>query len=88
MQVYAKGGKTIVFTDTQTLADEVSKVLSSIIASETLHSYISNHERENMLDGFQQGKFSVLVAIAMDVAPYGLDIPNVDLVSFRKQFIK
>ncbi|GMI79412.1 embryo defective 1138 [Hibiscus trionum] len=76
--VYAKGGKTIVFTQTKRDADEVSMALTSSIASEALHGDISQHQRERTLNGFRQGKFTVLVAT--DVAARGLDIPNVDLV--------
>lgn len=79
LQVYARGGKTIVFTQTKRDADEVSLALSNSIASEALHGDISQHQRERTLNGFRQGKFSVLVAT--DVAARGLDIPNVDLVS-------
>ncbi|XP_047319699.1 DEAD-box ATP-dependent RNA helicase 3, chloroplastic-like [Impatiens glandulifera] len=76
--VYAKGGKTIVFTKTKRDADEVSMSLTSSIASEALHGDISQHQRERTLNGFRQGKFTVLVAT--DVASRGLDIPNVDLI--------
>ncbi|KAK7269506.1 hypothetical protein RIF29_22237 [Crotalaria pallida] len=76
--VYAKGGKTIVFTQTKRDADEVSLSLTNIISSEALHGDISQHQRERTLNGFRQGKFTVLVAT--DVASRGLDIPNVDLV--------
>ncbi|KAA8545341.1 hypothetical protein F0562_020125 [Nyssa sinensis] len=76
--VYAKGGKTIVFTQTKRDADEVSLVLTNSIASEALHGDISQHQRERTLNGFRQGKFTVLVAT--DVASRGLDIPNVDLI--------
>ncbi|XP_038716242.1 DEAD-box ATP-dependent RNA helicase 3, chloroplastic-like [Tripterygium wilfordii] len=76
--VYAKGGKTIVFTQTKRDADEVSIALTSSITSEALHGDISQHQRERTLNGFRQGKFGVLVAT--DVAARGLDIPNVDLV--------
>ncbi|XP_058084022.1 DEAD-box ATP-dependent RNA helicase 3, chloroplastic [Magnolia sinica] len=76
--VYAKGGKTIVFTQTKRDADEVSMALSNSIASEALHGDISQHQRERTLNGFRQGKFTVLVAT--DVAARGLDIPNVDLI--------
>ena len=80
-QVYAKGGKTIVFTRTKRDADEVSLALTSSIASEALHGDISQHQRERTLNGFRQGKFTVLVAT--DVASRGLDIPNVDLVGLK-----
>ncbi|KAK9292301.1 hypothetical protein L1049_020956 [Liquidambar formosana] len=76
--VYAKGGKTIVFTQTKRDADEVSMALTNSIPSEALHGDISQHQRERTLNGFRQGKFTVLVAT--DVASRGLDIPNVDLV--------
>ncbi|XP_050224924.1 DEAD-box ATP-dependent RNA helicase 3, chloroplastic [Mercurialis annua] len=76
--VYAKGGKTIIFTQTKRDADEVSMALTSIVASEALHGDISQHQRERTLNGFRQGKFTVLVAT--DVASRGLDIPNVDLI--------
>ncbi|KAK6911741.1 GUCT protein [Dillenia turbinata] len=76
--VYAKGGKTIVFTQTKRDADEVSMALTNSIASEALHGDISQHQRERTLNGFRNGKFMVLVAT--DVAARGLDIPNVDLV--------
>ncbi|KAL7001603.1 RNA helicase [Sarracenia purpurea var. burkii] len=76
--VYAKGGKAIVFTQTKRDADEVSVALTNSIASEALHGDISQHQRERTLNGFRQGKFTVLVAT--DVAARGLDIPNVDLI--------
>ncbi|KAI4304230.1 hypothetical protein MLD38_039772 [Melastoma candidum] len=76
--VHAKGGKTIVFTQTKRDADEVSMALTNSIASEALHGDISQHQRERTLNGFRHGKFTVLVAT--DVAARGLDIPNVDLV--------
>ncbi|PKU77785.1 DEAD-box ATP-dependent RNA helicase 3, chloroplastic [Dendrobium catenatum] len=76
--VYAKGGKTIVFTQTKNDADEVSQALTNSIASEALHGDISQYQRERTLNGFRKGKFTVLVAT--DVASRGLDIPNVDLI--------
>ncbi|CAN1219256.1 DEAD-box ATP-dependent RNA helicase 3, chloroplastic [Linum perenne] len=81
--VYAKGGKTIVFTQTKRDADEVSLSLTNSIASEALHGDISQHQRERTLNGFRQGKFTVLVAT--DVASRGLDIPNVDLKLLEEQ---
>lgn len=66
------------FTKTKRDADEVSLALTNSIATEALHGDISQHQRERTLNGFRQGKFTVLVAT--DVAARGLDIPNVDLV--------
>ncbi|KVI11156.1 GUCT-like protein [Cynara cardunculus var. scolymus] len=70
--VYAKGGKTIVFTQTKRDADEVSLALTSSITLEALHRDISQHLRERTLSGFRQGKFTVLVAT--DVIHY--ELPN------------
>ena len=82
--VYAKGGKTIVFTQTKRDADDVSLALTNSIASEALHGDISRRQRERTLNRFRQGKFTVLVAT--DVASRGLDIPNVDLVCYQNKF--
>ncbi|XP_012569965.1 DEAD-box ATP-dependent RNA helicase 3A, chloroplastic isoform X2 [Cicer arietinum] len=78
ISVYAKGGKTIVFTRTKRDADEISLSLTSSIASKALHGDISQYQRERTLNGFREGRFTVLVAT--DVAARGLDIPNVDLI--------
>ncbi|GAU23884.1 hypothetical protein TSUD_35540 [Trifolium subterraneum] len=78
ISAYGKGGKTIVFTRTKRDADEISYSLTNSIASKALHGDISQYQRERTLDGFRQGRFTVLVAT--DVASRGLDIPNVDLI--------
>ncbi|CAM8979712.1 unnamed protein product [Rhodiola kirilowii] len=78
IMVYAKGKKTIVFTQTKRDADEVSMALAHSIASEPLHGDITQYQRERTLNAFRVGRFSVLVAT--NVAARGLDIPNVDLV--------
>ena len=79
MQLYGKGGKTIVFTQTKRDADEVAMSMNRMLGTEALHGDISQAQREKTLASFRNGKFSVLVAT--DVAARGLDIPNVDLVS-------
>lgn len=63
----------------------MSLALTNSIPSEALHGDISQHQRERTLNGFRQGKFTVLVAT--DVAARGLDIPNVDLVSLKRSFV-
>ena len=80
MQVYGKGGKTIVFAQTKKDADEVSMAMSRILGAEALHGDISQAQREKTLSRFRSGKFTVL--IATDVAARGLDIPDVDLVRY------
>jgi ATP-dependent RNA helicase DDX21 len=47
---------------------------------EALHGDISQNVRERTLSGFREGHFNILVAT--DVAARGLDVPNVDLVSY------
>ena len=79
MQVYGKGRKSIVFTQTKRDADEVAMSMNRMLGTEALHGDISQGQREKTLSSFRNGKFSVLVAT--DVAARGLDIPNVDLVS-------
>ena len=46
--------------------------------SRPLHGDIPQAQREQTLDGFRSGKFSVLVAT--DVAARGLDISGIELV--------
>ena len=78
--MYGKGGKSIVFTQTKKDADEVALSMSRILGAEALHGDISQAQREKTLSRFRSGKFTVL--IATDVAARGLDIPDVDLVSY------
>jgi len=54
--------------------------MAKSIKCEALHGDISQTQRERTLTGFRNSYFNVLVAT--DVASRGLDIPNVDLVSF------
>ncbi|KAM2417458.1 hypothetical protein ACFX1W_024296 [Malus domestica] len=75
---HAKGGKTIVFTQTKRDADRLSYAMSRSFRCEALHGDISQSQRERTLAGFRDGNFNILVAT--DVAARGLDVPNVDLV--------
>eukprot|EP00252_Welwitschia_mirabilis_P023654 TRINITY_DN674_c0_g1_i1.p1 TRINITY_DN674_c0_g1~~TRINITY_DN674_c0_g1_i1.p1 ORF type:complete len:578 (-),score=68.04 TRINITY_DN674_c0_g1_i1:457-2190(-) len=75
---HAKGGKTIVFTQTKRDADNLAWSLRGVLQCEALHGDISQSQRERTLDGFREGHFNVL--FATDVAARGLDIPNVDLI--------
>eukprot|EP01129_Flabellula_baltica_P010832 TRINITY_DN462_c0_g1_i2.p1 TRINITY_DN462_c0_g1~~TRINITY_DN462_c0_g1_i2.p1 ORF type:complete len:520 (-),score=156.37 TRINITY_DN462_c0_g1_i2:43-1602(-) len=78
VQVYSKGGKTMIFCDTKRDCNELT--LSSSIAADcqTLHGDISQDQREVTLKSFRDGVFKILVAT--DVAARGLDIDDVDLV--------
>ena len=72
-------GKTIVFTETKKLADElVSGSVFKSLTAQALHGDVSQQQRDATLSAFRKGAFNVLVAT--DVAARGIDIKNVDLV--------
>lgn len=76
--VYSKGGKTMIFCDTKSSANELA-LSSSISAScQVLHGDIAQKQREVTLKSFREGIFKILVAT--DVAARGLDINDVDLI--------
>lgn len=52
----------------------------SIIGCEAWHGDITQNQREKTLDAFHKGK--VNIRVATDVAPPGLNVPNIDLVFF------
>lgn len=83
-QEHAKGGKSIVFTQTKRDADRLAYAMAKSLRCEALHGDISQAQRERTLAGFREGHFNVLVAT--DVAARGLDIPNVDLVGLFSTF--
>lgn len=72
-------GKTIVFTQTKSEADEIVSggVFKSLTAA-ALHGDVGQKQRDATLSAFRQGAFNVLVAT--DVAARGIDIQDVDLV--------
>ncbi|GFP92626.1 dead-box ATP-dependent RNA helicase 53 [Phtheirospermum japonicum] len=75
---HAKGGKSIVFTQTKRDADRLANAMSRSFKCEPLHGDITQNQRERTLSAFREGRVNVLVAT--DVAARGLDVPNVDLV--------
>eukprot|EP00586_Coscinodiscus_wailesii_P012373 CAMPEP_0172505138 /NCGR_PEP_ID=MMETSP1066-20121228/183934_1 /TAXON_ID=671091 /ORGANISM="Coscinodiscus wailesii, Strain CCMP2513" /LENGTH=851 /DNA_ID=CAMNT_0013281623 /DNA_START=357 /DNA_END=2909 /DNA_ORIENTATION=- len=72
-------GKTIVFTETKAMADELASgsVFKSLTA-QSLHGDVGQKQRDATLAAFRKGAFNVL--IATDVAARGIDIRDVDLV--------
>lgn len=73
------GGRTIVFTDTKSDANDLAASLSDGgIAARCLHGDMPQTAREVALAGFKEGKYNTLVAT--DVAARGLDIASVELV--------
>ena len=72
-------GKTIVFTETKRMADElVSGGVFKSLTAQALHGDVGQKQRDSTLAAFRAGSFNVLVAT--DVAARGIDIKNVDLV--------
>ncbi|KAI3633264.1 hypothetical protein MIR68_008802 [Amoeboaphelidium protococcarum] len=90
IRVYGGGskGRTIIFTETKSEANELALGSSSQgqddkreigdLDAQVLHGDIAQKQREITLQGFRDGKFRVLVAT--DVAARGLDIPSVELI--------
>ena len=72
-------GKTIVFTETKRLADDlVSGGVFKSLTAQALHGDVGQQQRDATLNAFRSGAFNVLVAT--DVAARGIDIKDVDLV--------
>lgn len=72
-------GKTIVFTETKKMADDlVSGGVFKSLSAQALHGDVGQYQRDATLNAFRQGAFNVLVAT--DVAARGIDIQDVDLV--------
>jgi ATP-dependent RNA helicase DDX21 len=72
-------GKTIVFTQTKVMADElVSGSVFKSLTAQALHGDVGQKQRDATLNAFRAGAFNVLVAT--DVAARGIDIQDVDLV--------
>jgi len=79
----SKGGKTLIFVNTKTAADEVMRRARQIlpagrIAITCLHGDLDQSERMKVMNDFKSGKAPILVAT--DVAARGLDVPGVTCV--------
>ncbi|MFQ6484871.1 DEAD/DEAH box helicase [Brachybacterium epidermidis] len=75
----ARRGRTLLFTRTQLGAERVARELVEVgIAAAALHGSKQQGLRTNVLAGFRQGAFPVLVAT--DVAARGLHIDDVTMV--------
>jgi ATP-dependent RNA helicase DDX21 len=81
VSVYGRGqkGRTIIFVETKAEATELSMNEKLVgLGSQTLHGDISQNQREMTMQGFRDGKFTVL--ITTNVCARGVDIPEVDVV--------
>jgi len=71
--------KTIIFTQTKKVADEVAyKLKNQGFKSSSIHGDFSQIKREKVLRDFKADEFKILVAT--DIAARGLDIKGVDLI--------
>ena len=78
-QVAARDGRTLIFTRTQLGAERVAQELIEVgVPAAALHGNKQQGLRTNVLAGFKQGGFDVLVAT--DVAARGIHIDDVSLV--------
>ncbi len=78
-QLGAREGRTLMFTRTQLGAERVAQELVEVgIGAAALHGNKQQGLRTNVLAGFRQGAFPVLVAT--DVAARGLHIDDVSMV--------
>jgi len=75
----AKISKTLIFCNTKRWTESLSKILyGKGFSARAIHSDMSQNSRERVMDGFKEGKFTILVAT--DVAARGLHIPEVSHV--------
>jgi ATP-dependent RNA helicase DDX21 len=82
--VYGRGnsGRTIIFVETKAEASELAmddKLVA--MGAQTLHGDIAQKQRETTMQGFRDGKFTVL--ITTNVCARGVDIPEVRLIHSR-----
>ena len=70
------GGKMLIFTNTKRMVDMLAERLERFrVGSASLHGDMAQNKRERILDGFREGRTSVL--IATDVAARGLDVDGI-----------
>ena len=78
-QLAARRGRTLIFTRTQLGAERVAEELVAVgVRAAALHGSKQQGLRTNILAGFRQGMFPVLVAT--DVAARGLHVDDISLV--------
>ncbi len=71
--------RAIIFCNTKKMVDELTELLlSQHISAESIHSDIKQSQRTSVMQGFKQGRTSIL--IATDIAARGIDVSDVDFV--------
>ncbi|MEG1934781.1 MAG: helicase-related protein, partial [Rikenellaceae bacterium] len=72
-------GRVIITTLTKRMAEELQKYLErASVRCRYIHSDVENQERIELIDGFRNGMFDVLIGV--NLLREGLDIPEVELV--------
>ncbi|MDR1630823.1 MAG: DEAD/DEAH box helicase [Oscillospiraceae bacterium] len=76
---YYEPNRTIIFTGTKKMADELTEFLhEKHISADSIHSDIKQNQRTAVMQAFKSGKTSVL--IATDIAARGIDVNDIDYV--------
>ena len=71
--------RAIIFCNTKKMVDELTELLlSQHISADSIHSDIKQSQRTSVMQGFKQGRTSIL--IATDIAARGIDVSDVDFV--------
>jgi len=71
-----EGGKILIFTNTKRMVDILAERLERLrVGASALHGDMAQNKRERILDGFREGRTSIL--IATDVAARGLDVEGI-----------
>ena len=74
-----QGRLTLVFCNTKRMVDDVTAYLTQHgLPAEGLHGDMKQSQRDKVMEGFRQGRISVLAAT--DVAARGIDVGGVELV--------
>jgi len=72
----SEGDQMLIFTNTKRMVDMLDERLERQgVSSAALHGDMAQNKRERILDGFREGKKSILVAT--DVAARGLDVDGI-----------
>lgn len=76
---YHQPKRAIIFSNTKRMVDELSELLSDKgFSVESIHSDIRQNQRTSVMQGFKQGRTSIL--IATDIAARGIDVSDIDFV--------
>ena len=69
----------MIFCNTKKMVDELSTELTSKgFAAQGLHGDMKQNQRTQVMNGFKENKFKVL--IATDVAARGIDVNDIEIV--------